>query len=69
MIEASAVSEMRNLSLGILDIGSKAAFEAYTDWQCKIDDIRERSIRKIDELGYVKLSWLVFVITSPSLRY
>jgi hypothetical protein len=45
---------MRNLSL---DIGSKAAFGAYTDWQCKIDDIRERSIRhsaEIDELGFVK---------------
>jgi hypothetical protein len=48
---------MRNLSLEILDIGSKAAFEAYTDWQCKIDDIRERSIRhsaEIDKLGCAK---------------
>jgi hypothetical protein len=45
IIEVHAVSEMRNLSLEILDIVSKAAFEAYTDWQCKIDDIRERSIR------------------------
>jgi hypothetical protein len=48
---------MRNLSFGILDVGSKAAFEAYTDWQCKIDDIRERSIRhatEIDELRCVK---------------
>jgi hypothetical protein len=57
IIKVNAFSEMRNLSLEILDKGSKAALEAYTDWQCKIDDIRERSIRhsaEIDELGCVK---------------
>jgi hypothetical protein len=42
IIEVNAVSEIRNLSLEILDIGSKAAFDVYTDWQC------------IDEFGCVK---------------
>jgi hypothetical protein len=43
IIEVNAVSV--KISIEILDIGSKEAFEAYADGQCKIDGIREQSIR------------------------